>query len=591
MPTRWSFAAVLAAGTLVSQMLGPRGASTAEDRQPLEARIRRPASLVFLDPWLFVANERSGSLSVIDVSLREVVAETDWGKSLVDVQAFHQGARLAAVDRDGGQIVILDRDGARLTERQRLAVPPSPVTLRFAPDENRATMACLWPKKLLVFELGRNPARGAEQPWSMLHTVELPFAPREQLFLDDSRLLVADAFAGHLAVVDVARGQLVAVHDTSGQNVRGLTLSPEGDRVWLTLQRLSAYGSTTHEDVFWGGVIQNILLDLPVAAVVDPQADLARVEAAHYLGRPREGAGDPDALLTTAAGITVVALAGIQQVAMRRSPAAPFEQRRVARRPVALQLDPKRRQIFVACQQDDAVCVLDVASWEVSATLPLGPPVPDTPADQGESLFYDATLSLDGWYSCHSCHTDGHTTGLLNDNFGDNSTGAPKRIPSLLGTADTGPWAWNGQHAGLEEQLGKSLLRTMQGAAAPDDVVAALAAYVRRLPAPPRGADLFALDAAAVARGQLVFRDRNCAECHAPPTYTSPATYDVGLQDQVGNKDFNPPDLRAVGLRSAYFHDNRARTLRDVFESFQHPDGAGIADAELDDLLAFLRSL
>ena len=51
--------------------------------------------------------------------------------------------------------------------------------------------------------------------------------------------------------------------------------------------------------------------------------------------------------------------------------------------------------------------------------------------------------------SCHSCHPDGHTNGLLNDNLGDGNFGAPKRVLSLLGVGQTGPWAWNGGVADL----------------------------------------------------------------------------------------------------------------------------------------------
>ena len=50
--------------------------------------------------------------------------------------------------------------------------------------------------------------------------------------------------------------------------------------------------------------------------------------------------------------------------------------------------------------------------------------------------------------SCHSCHTDGHTNGQLNDNLSDFKTfGAPKRVLSLLGKRDTMPLAWNGGRA------------------------------------------------------------------------------------------------------------------------------------------------
>ena len=85
--------------------------------------------------------------------------------------------------------------------------------------------------------------------------------------------------------------------------------------------------------------------------------------------------------------------------------------------------------------------------------------------DRGELLFYDARLSHDRWMSCDSCHTDGHTNGLLNDNQGDGSFDAPKRVLSLLGVGDTAPWAWNGSVDDLEAQVRKSVQTTMHGPA------------------------------------------------------------------------------------------------------------------------------
>ena len=86
--------------------------------------------------------------------------------------------------------------------------------------------------------------------------------------------------------------------------------------------------------------------------------------------------------------------------------------------------------------------------------------------------------------SCHSCHTDGHTNNLLSDTLGDGSYGAPKRVPSLLGVAATGPWTWTGSIPRLEDQIRKSIVTTMHGTKPTDEQVADLAAYLSSL-APP----------------------------------------------------------------------------------------------------------
>src|SRR5436190_15568847 len=121
-------------------------------------------------------------------------------------------------------------------------------------------------------------------------------------------------------------------------------------------------------------------------------------------------------------------------------------------------------------------------------------------------LFFDARLSFEAWYSCHSCHTDGHTSGRLNDNFSDGSFGTPKRVLSLLGVKDTGPWAWNGKMGDLETQVRTSLKSTMQGPEPSAAQVRDLTAYLRTLAPPPslrraRGT----IDEEAFKRGRRVF--------------------------------------------------------------------------------------
>jgi hypothetical protein len=111
-------------------------------------------------------------------------------------------------------------------------------------------------------------------------------------------------------------------------------------------------------------------------------------------------------------------------------------------------------------------------------------------AAYGEELFFDARLSLDGWFSCHSCHSDGHTNGLLNDNQGDDSFNTPKKILTLLGGGETEPWAWSGSQIDLRNQVQKSIEFTMAGPSehgprSSDREIEALTAFISSLePAP-----------------------------------------------------------------------------------------------------------
>jgi cytochrome c peroxidase len=240
--------------------------------------------------------------------------------------------------------------------------------------------------------------------------------------------------------------------------------------------------------------------------------------------------------------------------------------------------------------------VVDLDRERARACIPLGPQPADDLVARGEALFHDARLSHESWMSCHSCHPDGHTTGRRNDNLGDGSFGAPKRILSLRGAADTLPLGWNGAVATLEEQVRASLDSTLLGGRGDDDdsTVRAIAAYLRTLPpAPPPSAFARpeAARDAAVARGRALFGELGCRRCHVPPRYTSPGVYDVGLEDEAGNRRFHPPSLRGVAQRDAYFHDNRARSLAQVFSVGSHHVGDELPAADLAALVAFLESL
>jgi len=248
---------------------------------------------------------------------------------------------------------------------------------------------------------------------------------------------------------------------------------------------------------------------------------------------------------------------------------------------------------YIADAFDDSIAVIDVREAKTLATISLGRQPELSLEDEGERLFYAARLSLDGWYSCHSCHTDGHANGLLSDNLGDGGYGAPKRVLSLLGAGDTGPWAWNGKVPTLELQIRKSIESTMQGRKPREEQVAALAAYLRTLAPPPPALDPLRghSDAAAIDRGRKAFESRGCASCHVPPTYASSASFDVGLKDELAATHFNPPSLRGISQRGPYFHDNLAATLESVLLEHRHPRGSPPSPEELRDLIAFLNSI
>jgi YVTN family beta-propeller protein len=467
----------------------------------------------------------------------------------------------------------------------RVAVAATPVSVRVAADGKQCFVASLWSRRLDVVDLT------AEKP-SVTHSVALPFPPRKQLPVGDGKLVVADAFGGRLAAVDVGRGHVVAVHTIPGHNIRGLTLDAGGKNLLLTQQVLSGRTQTTSDEIHWGNLVTNNVRLLPLEGLLDPKADVLRGSRLLPLGDVGRGAGDPAGLAVAPDGSIVVALAGVDEIAFGPQEAAHRHRLTVGRQPTAVALTADGRRAYVAETFSDSVAVVDLRDRKVQAEISLGAMPELSLAERGERLFHDALLSHEGWFSCQSCHTDGHTNGQLNDNLGDDSYGAPKRVLSLLGVKDTGPWAWNGKVPELAKQIRKSMLTTMRGPEPAAEQVEALEAFLRTLPpAPPLHRPATPEEEATVRRGREVFERQDCARCHTPPSYTSAKVYSVGLVDEVGNTHFNPPSLRGVGQGGPYFHDNRAASLEDVFRRHHHQVQGKLGETELADLLGFLRSL
>ncbi len=138
----------------------------------------------------------------------------------------------------------------------------------------------------------------------------------------------------------------------------------------------------------------------------------------------------------------------------------------------------------------------------------------------------------------------------------------------------------------------------------PDLITAKLPAlhlYQLAIPAPepPKGS----FDAAAAARGRTVFTGKaQCATCHVPPLYTEPG-WNLHTAAEIGIDDFQAqrsPERRyrttpLAGLwthtKGGFYHDGRFATLADVVRHYDRTFGLQLADAEVHDLVEFLKSL
>jgi YVTN family beta-propeller protein len=523
---------------------------------------------------IFVANRRSGSISVIDTGTLEVRGETHVAESLSDLVVL-PGRGLAALDDRSHQLLRLEAHGSELRVTARISISSFPARMTASGDGRFVYVTSTWSRRLDIVE----PHAGEPRVVS----VDLPFAPRELLALEEARLVVADAFGGHLATVNTGRAEVERVVEIPAHHIRGL--AREGDRLLLTYQRIEKNARTDREELVWGVFNTNALLSLDLPTLLTPRSDVLRGKRMLDLGGQVVPSGDPERVLLTESGEVVVSLGGVGRVALGRTSWPRLDHVKAGRRPVALAASPTGR-VFVANMHSDSISVIDLESRKPLAEIALGPQTELDPTERGELLFYDATLSLRGWMSCHSCHTDGHTNGIVVDTQGDGGFGAPKRVPSLFGVAASGPWAWNGEMRTLSAQIEKSLRTTLHANPVTAERVGDLEAYLSTLEAPSLPETV---DSGPARPGEALFRQK-CSRCHAPPAYTSAGVYDVGLSDELGARRFNPPSLRGARYRDSFLHDGRARSLEGVLALHQHPSGR-MTESEIAAIVAFLQSL
>ncbi len=549
--------------------------------------VRRPIALAFLEKerWLAVAN-RCGTLSILDTRNWNVVSEQRISTRLSHLVAV-SSRQLLATDELEHKLVLIETNEGSVQRTATVDVSAFPVAVCYDAARGHAYVSSLWSRRLSCLLVEPERLR-------VDAVLDLPFAPRAMVMAPDQRtLVVGDAFSGRLGLVDVEQWKYLGARSFPAHNIRGLVSSHDEKMLVVAHQMLNELAQTTSNDIHWGLLMSNDLRWLNWKAVLRLDGDLYSGAHMHPLGEPGRATADPAGLAMTTQGIVVVSLGGVDEVAIGRESDFSLYRMKVGRRPTAVVVSSAGDWAVVANTFSDSLSLVHLLERRVIKEIALGPVAPLTLVEKGEMLFYDGRLSHDGWMSCHSCHTDGHTNGGLNDNLSDHTFGAPKLVLSLLGVTDTAPYAWLGHVPDLESQIENSIRKTMHG---PEAITAegraALVAYLRSLQPPPaldvaRGT----VDRAAVERGRRVFERRQCNRCHAEPHYTTAESYDVGLVDQRGNRRFNPPSLLGVSQRGPYLHDNSAANLEDVFLLVGHPNDSTYEEQEVHDLVAFLRSL
>jgi DNA-binding beta-propeller fold protein YncE len=550
------------------------------------------------------ANHTSNSASLVDLSEGKVLAEVPCGHKPSAVACSRDGRRAAVSNLWSGTLTLLEVNGATLRPAGTASVGAAPRGLVFAPDGASLYVALAGANEVVRIDW---PTGKVTRRWPA------PTEPRRLALTRDGRYLAA--VSGRSAQVrcwDTQTGQLLWERTIlEAFNLNGLTFSPDDKELVTALIHDHHHPIALH-NIREGWALNNRLGRLTLQP--DQRTEYWQIA----LDIRGQAVGDPCAAAFSAKGDwLVVAAAGTHELLLFQNGAVPwnsgepgdfldshlaiddskFRRLPLGGRPLAVQFVGDSEQAVVANYLLDAVQVVDVRTGKLVRQIPLGGPTQPAPARRGEAIFYDAQRSHAAWFSCHTCHPDGHTCGRAFDTLNDDSFGNPKLTPSLRGVSKTGPWTWHGWQKDLGAAVKKSLTDTLFGPTPSPDDVKALVAFLETLDFPPnphRNAD--GSLSAAGERGRAIFQGKGrCVRCHQGDYYTSAKNYDVKLESDGSPFElWNPPSLRGVYDRGPYLHDGRAETLEEVLRTDHAPERLGgpvLSPEERSDLIEFLKAL
>ena len=561
---------------------------------------------------LLSANQTAGTVSLIDTAAGKVIAELATGEKPAGVALSEDGRRAVVTHWFGYDLALLEVDAKGLKLLGKVEVGPEPRGVAMTGDRHVAYVAVGVSNEVVRVDLDSLKVTGR---------LTVGREPRGlALSPDESTIVVGNSRSRNVSMIDVKGWTVSGTIPIDGENLRQVAFAADGKRAYLANMKNRGFATTRNNiDLGWvlGQRLTRVNLDGTnefATLTLDPQGKAAG--DAHGVAISRDGVF----LAVSCGGTHEVMLfrtdrkrlpwrfgnsRDLMQVELVDDESR-YRRVETGGRPTELAFAPDGKTLFVANYLGDSVQVINAESAAVVQTIPLGAPGELSMERRGEILFHDAKRSFNQWYSCNTCHSDGHTNGLdfdtLNDGRQDLSTAhlrSRKKVPTLRGVTKTGPWTWHGWQTDLDDAMIESFTKSMQGQRPTSDEVKALVAYLATLDYPKnpsRAADGGLTEQAK--RGEAVYRSSKaaCNSCHGGPELNDGKIHVVGLEEHDdAYKGYNPPSLKGTYDKDPYLHDGRSKTLLDALKGPHNPDavtGLGeLDDAEMNDLIAYLKSL
>jgi DNA-binding beta-propeller fold protein YncE len=537
-----------------------------------------------------------------------------------------QGDRLFVACRESDQVVALETQELKPVER--IAVGEAPVALAFCSTKggDRLVVANSISDNISVLAL--SPFREIARPQAGREPYAVAAAPDGSVAFVANRLAVPENYLAvaesELTLLDPSRGRILARRPmTSAHLAEGVATVP--GRAWALTPVIKVRNLVPITQVANGWVMSCGL------AVSDYKGNITQLpldEANDYFADPSGIAIDSSGRRAYIASggsdmVSVVDLEKLENWLAKAddvtkaeavndlSLSADYVLERIptGRNPRHVALSPNGQRLFVSERLQDSVLVIDTGSLKAVGRIVLGDGGTDDPIRRGERVFTRAAHTFQRQFSCRSCHPDGHVDGLSYDFDGDGIGDNLLDNRSLQGVAGTEPFKWTGKNPTLAIQCGPRFARVlMRTDPIPPAELKDLTTFIQSQPPPrwerkhkrplapaqERGKELFF--ATKTSQGKIIPRERRCQTCHRPPLFTNRLLSSIGTKGPRDATDmFDTPHLLGIAQSAPYLHDGRAKTLEELWTTYQTNDLHGVSSYmnkhQLNDLIEYLKTL
>ena len=550
---------------------------------------------------IYVCNQTKNSVSVVAVESEKITGEISTSRFPTDARVSPSGKFLYVSSLYDYRIDVIDLATRQVVDRIATGYEPYGVTI--SEDGGRIFVANL---------ISRTVQAISTETRETLFTTPVGREPRYLVELPGKRrLAVANSLSRDISLLDSETGALVETRILERASMLRQAVVT-ADEKHLIVAGVIAHDEMVTTQIERGWINSNGLFFVDLSQknrVVTVPLDSLINGAANPWGLCLSR--DHQRLYVSLAGVHEVAYVNLPKMLDLMEKTRPheitrlsqnveiFDQLELGRRHPTGGLGPRgmllledRNELIVANFFTNDLSVMDAATGEVKARVPLGPPKEMTLWRKGEMLFCDARLCQQNYYSCASCHQEDATMDGLNWDLINDGRGNPKNAKSLHDAFDSPPAMWSGVRADM--MVGVASGQRFLGFMPNEENHAALMEFIGN---PRRAPNPFALENPdAAARGEEIFHRARCHACHRAPTFTDGRKHDLGLRapGELRSRFFTP-SLREGYRTGPYLHHGAAESLEEIFTKFNPDDKHGLTShlsrAEIADLVRYLRTL